>query len=51
MAPTRVTASAVAMNEFVGTMTSSPGPISIARRVSARASVPEDTPIASPVPQ
>ena len=30
MAPTRVTASAVAMNELAGTMTSSPGPIPFA---------------------
>ena len=43
-APTALTASAVAMNELAGTITSSPGPISSARSASASASVPEETP-------
>ena len=47
MAPTALTASAVAMNELVGTITSSPGPISRARSASASASVPEETPTAT----
>ena len=34
------------MNEFVGTITSSPGPISSARSASEIASVPEETPTA-----
>ena len=45
-APTRLTASAVAMNELAGTTTSSPGPTSSARRASTSASVPEETPTA-----
>src|SRR3954471_22730678 len=49
-APTSVTASAVAMNELAGTITSSPGPIRSARSASARASVPEATPTAKRVP-
>ena len=51
VAPTRVTASAVAMNELAGTSTSSPGPTSSARSASTRASVPEETPIACGAPQ
>ena len=51
VAPTQLTASAVAMNEFVGTMTSSPGPISSARSASEIASVPEETPTEWRVPQ
>ena len=39
------------MKEFVGTMTSSPGPISSARSAREIASVPEDTPTESRVPQ
>ncbi len=35
-APTALTASAVAMNELAGTITSSPGPISNARKASAK---------------
>ncbi len=46
MAPTAQTASAVAMKELAGTITSSPGPTSSARRASASASVPEETPTA-----
>ncbi len=41
VAPTQLTASAVAMNEFVGTITSSPGPMPSARSASEIASVPE----------
>ena len=47
VAPTALTASAVAMKEFDGTITSSPGPISSARSASASASVPEETPTAN----
>ena len=43
VAPTSVTASAVATNEFAGTRASSPGPISSARKARIRASVPEET--------
>src|SRR3954471_8125011 len=43
VAPIQLTASAVAMNEFAGTITSSPGPISSARRASEIASVPDET--------
>ena len=46
VAPARLTASAEAMNEFVGTMTSSPAPMSRARSASASASVPEERPTA-----
>src|SRR5271154_7100561 len=46
LAPRRLTASAVAMNELAGTTTSSPGPMSRARNASASASVPEETPTA-----
>ena len=51
VAPTRLTASAVAMNEFAGTMTSSPAPMPSARSESTSASVPEETPTASPASQ
>ena len=50
-APTALTASAVAMKELVGTITSSPLPISSARSASASASVPEETPIAKSLSQ
>ena len=51
VAPARLTASAVAMNEFAGTTTSSPGPIRSARSASTIASVPDETPIACSVSQ
>ena len=51
VAPTQLTASAVAMNEFAGTITSSPGPISSARSASEIASVPEETPTERLAPQ
>ena len=51
VAPTQLTASAVAMKEFDGTMTSSPGPMSIARSAREMASVPEETPTANGEPQ
>ena len=51
VAPTQLTASAVAMNEFDGTMTSSPGPMSSARSASEMASVPDETPTENAVPQ
>ena len=51
VAPTALTASAVAMKELVGTMTSSPGPMPSARSASSSASVPEETPTACSVPQ
>ena len=46
VAPARLTASAVAMNELAGTMTSSPGPTPSACRARTIASVPEETPTA-----
>ena len=51
VAPAQLTASAVAMNEFVGTITSSPAPISSARSASEIASVPDETPTARSLPQ
>jgi hypothetical protein len=51
VAPARLTASAVAMNEFVGTMTSSPRPMRSALSARTIASVPEDTPTACSAPQ
>ena len=46
IAPIRATTPAVAKNENVGSITSSPGLISIAIRAMSSASVPEETPIA-----
>ena len=39
------------MKEFVGTITSSPGPMSSARSASEMASVPEETPTECSAPQ
>ncbi len=50
-APARDTASADAMKVFAGTTTSSPGPMSRARRASSIASVPLPTPTQWPTPQ
>ena len=51
VAPARLTASAEAMKEFVGTITSSPAPMPSARSASTIASVPDDTPTACGLPQ
>ena len=51
VAPARLTPSAVAMNEFAGTITSSPRPTPSARSARTIASVPEETPIAWSVSQ
>jgi hypothetical protein len=51
VAPIQLTASAVAMNELVGTSTSSPGPMPRARSASEIASVPLETPTAKSVSQ
>ena len=45
-APTRTTQPAVAKNEYVGVITSSPGPMSSAIKAASTASVPDDRPIA-----
>ena len=50
-APAMVTASDVAMNEFAGTRTSSPGPTPSAMSAMAIASVPLATPTQWPTPQ
>ncbi len=50
-APAMVTASDVAMKEFAGTMTSSPGPTPSAMSAIAIASVPLATPTQWPTPQ
>ena len=49
-APTRDTDPAVAKNENVGVMTSSPGPIPSAISETSSASVPDDRPIANGTP-
>ena len=46
LAPTRTTQPAVAKNEYVGVITSSPGPMSSAIRAASTASVPDDRPMA-----
>ena len=46
VAPSRVTQPAVAKNEYVLVMTSSPGPMPSAIRTARRASVPDETPSA-----
>ena len=46
LAPTRTTQPAVAKNEYVGVITSSPGPMSIAISAASTASVPDERPIA-----
>jgi hypothetical protein len=51
LAPTANTASAVAMNVLAGTMTSSPGPMPSAARLSWRAAVPLATPTPCRTPQ
>ena len=51
VAPARLTPSALAMNEFAGTMTSSPAPMPSAFMASTIASVPEETPTAKSVSQ
>ena len=51
VAPVRLTQPAVAKNEKVGTMTSSPGPRSSAIIATSSASVPELTPIACLAPR
>ena len=51
VAPARTIAAALAMNVLAGTMTSSPGPMPSAVRVSCSASVPFATATAYSVPQ
>ena len=46
VAPSRLTQPAVAKNEYVGVMTSSPGPMPSAISATSSASVPDETPIA-----
>ena len=47
VAPSRLTQPAVAKNEYVGVMTSSPGPMPSAISATSSASVPDDTATAS----
>jgi hypothetical protein len=50
VAPSLLTHPAVAKNEYVGVMTSSPAPMPSAIRARSSASVPEDTVTACPAP-